>query len=309
MKQRLYGIELVVALLFASATVLLWPSVGVAQGTQQVGVVILEMPYDPANETYILRFAVTNPELVDQVIVRVVDGNGTDVSKYFVELNQAKTAEVRVDGSVFVPGGSYTILIQAQDLAGNLLERPGDNSSGSLAERLILEQREFTHRVDSRTLEFTVESVNPIFDSNLLVIDVDVPSGSPVASYDLFIVNRNGQKVLEFGPEPFAGTRLEAPLPVAMQRGGPGDEYGLTVNLTTSEDFRATAEFEFEVQPPPPPSFFERISAALAANPIIAVSIVAVLAGAATAAILFSKRRPYRLPGGRPPPIDRTAAL
>jgi hypothetical protein len=279
---------------------------GAAQEVEQVGIVIQELSYDSEGKTYALLFSITNPERVAMVIVRVVDGNATDVGKYNVELNMSRTAEVLIDGAEFVPGAEYTVVIQAQDRFGNLLERPGDRQGGGPGDRFILDQRKFTHREDPPTgVEFTIESVNPDFDAGLLTIDLDVPLGAAVVTYDGFILTEGGQKLIEFGPHSFTNTRFQVRLPEEMREGEREGEYLLSVDLTTPENVRSRATLEFKVMPPEPPGLVERIRIALGKNPIIAVAIAAVLGVASSLAILLSRRKSDPLyEAGRPAPFN-----
>ncbi len=260
------------------------------------------LQYDAANNIYLLSLSVANPEAIHQLIINAWDvRRGTQVTVDQIFESPDPTLVVELDASNFEVGREYSIHIQATDEDGFLItDEEGET---------LLAETEITYEPNqAEAIEFTIQSVNADYENGLLFIDLDVPDATRVQTYEGFIVDDStGGKIHDFGPAPFTGSRIQEPLPEAIQSTNTPKTYRVTVYLTTQEQLRSEAVYDdFSPIPPPKPGLIARAMSALSSNPAISISIFVIILAMIGYFVIQKRQEKQHAPQPIRPPVDKT---
>lgn len=288
------------------------PGAAAAQTSPPLVVLITGPDYSPTDNIYKVTVSASSPQLVYRLVVSVEDADAGTVAiaPFEVNLGGFPSRQFELDGAVFKAERKYLLKVQGVDLNGNLIQKPGDSHGQDLAEQYILASKEFTHLPpEGPQFGFKIDSVNVDYTAGAMVLMLSGVGSAPVLKYDGFIVDDTGQRVGDIPEELFRGLAVSFPLPRAMKEAVAEHEYKVILNLYTRDNQQAQQVYEgLKLLPPPKPSLGQRISAALAQNPLIALAIVAVLAVVTTAVILTGKKGRHDLPPIQRPPVDHTSS-
>lgn len=289
------------------------PHIPPAQGNQAVRVEITGLTFDEANNIYRLNLAIDRPDRIQRVILNVESESGTLVIDELINPGGNPNLTLEFDANRLGAAGKYLIKIRALDLVGNLVEKQDD--LGNDGEPSVLSSREFTYNPTSNTVNFTIESVNADYTNDRLIIILNVEQPQRIISYNGFIVNNGGQRVLDIPRTIFPNPpRLEVELPSAMRSGGSGDsgeapEYKVTINLSTADNQNFQQTFEgFKPVPPPPPGMMEQVQQAMSDNPLLPIVIILIISGTVVFLIIRNRKPAPDLPSYRPP-VDQTVEI
>jgi hypothetical protein len=305
-------------LLFAGLPLLLLVLLCPVHSAAQTGssfIVLIDGPkYNPVKNVYTGSFSVNDPSLVRNLIYTVEDADLGTVTIPDTEVNLGgfNSRPFQLDGAQLAPEHKYILKVKAVDWSDHYIQRSGENYSPNAGEQFMLASKEFVHKPPPvPTPEVKIDSVTPNYTANELELMLTVPGSIPVLKYDGFIVDDAGQRVGTIAEELYHGPTLLIPLPRAIQDASEEREYKVTLNLHTKDDQVAQAVYAVKLRPPVKPGLFQRIGAALAANPLIALTIVIVISVVAIALILFGKRRQnnHVPPLGRPPTENTMGAV
>ncbi len=223
-----------------------------------------------------------------------------------VPVEGGPTHEVMLDAAALKPGRKYAVRVQALDMFGHSIRKP--DSSSSASESLILASWPFTYEPPPvPDLSVKVRAVSPDWQTNKLLINLDVQTTTEVLKYEA-AVTKAGQMVAQWGPALYTGAELKVDLPEQMRLPTPR-EYKLGVTLWAQGAQPVFSEFEFTLDAAPQPGLGERIWDALSKNPgLLAVCVVAA-AFVLTWYTLGSRRKKKRADTLTPPPVHRTGNL
>ena len=267
-----------------------------------VNIQISSLQYDEAQDAYLLSLSNTNPQGIRKIIINVWDvRRGTQVTNDQFFENPGPTLLAELDASTLEESREYSIHVQAENQDAFLIR----NEDG---ETLLAQTEVVYEPPQAAPIEFSIQSVNANYESQLLIIDLDVPDTGRVQTYEGFVLDNNtGGKIYEFGPIPFSDRKIQQPLPPEIQLAETQGEYLVTVYLTTAGQQRSAATFE-DFSPPLPPTkpLIVRISDALLNNPIILGFIILIISCIVGWVVLNKRKNKKKVEALPRPPIDQT---
>ncbi len=262
------------------------------------------LSYDEARNLYSLSLGIANPQAVDRLFVTVEAEGGVLALEKIVTVNAQPTRQVDFEASTLAAGQRYIVTVSALDGQGRLIELQDNDDLVP-----VRKVKEFEHApAPQAAVDYTVESVNANYETEQLMIDLDIESAEPELIYDGYIVDESGQRIFDLSRNLLNSTRLVEPLPVAMKQAVGAQKFQVAIYLSTRDGRRfGPQNYEFKVQPPAPPGLLYRIWTALNIPPvwITAVFILLCLSGW----LLLKNRQHAELNFGQPgsglrPPMD-----
>ena len=264
-----------------------------------VRVLITGPTYDGSTNAYQFLFSVEGAESISELRLEIEDSGGLLVFDDSIP-SPSTTETYLLSGADFTPNDEYILKIQALNQDGFLIETEDDE--------VVLSEKPFRHSPpEALPVEFAIESVNPFYAQEVLVVTLSVDG--EVESYSGFIVDEEtGERVFNFPEAPFVSADIEVPLPELMREQEPGTEidYVVTIYLYSSSGTRFEATYDFTPQPPPPPSLGERIMAAFRTYPVVPISIFVLLLVVIGFFMFRSRRNKAQEVVIPRPPVDRT---
>lgn len=267
-----------------------------------LNVQISSFQYNETDDIYFLSLSLTSPESVLQAVVSVWDvRRGVQVSTDQFYDNPQETLVAELGTENLEAERDYSIRVQAIDKEGFLIQ----NEDGET----ILAEIEFVYEPpQANPIEFSIQSVNADYENELLTIDLDVVEEERVQTYEGFIIDEStGGRIHDFGPTPYAGSRIQETLPEVIRSAEVALNYRVTVYVTSQEELRSEASFEdFRPVPPEPPGLMTRVVEALRGNPAILASIVVIVLAIAFWVVFRTQRRRAKDTPIPRPPVDKT---
>jgi hypothetical protein len=290
------------------ALLLGWAAAGelapvLAQGVAGIPV---DLAYDQNAGVYHATFSLANPTSMRRLILDIEEG-GASIWHREEPINGRPTVQLDLPTSALKPGGKYTLIVRADTFDGTWVIRPGTGSNNG--DPRILTSLEFEY---NKLGGFQIRAVNPRYDLNKLLIDLAIPQdlAAQVAKYQVFVVDKGGQTVLDSGPQVFQGIPLQVDLSDAFKHPSAPPEYKVSVNLTTKDDLPVEQSFDgFKPAPAPEPTLMDRATSALQKNPVLQGGVVLIAIVAVSWAVIGGRRKKKAVDEWARPPIDQTMAV
>jgi len=248
-----------------------------------VGIQLNGLRYDEAANLYTLSISISQPGFVKQLLLIVEEKEaGKLVSETLFTVDGRSTIIAELDGRMLVDERAYLIKIRGTDYADLMILQQDEHNTGDQSEQSILATKEFTHILPkAKPIEATILNVNVDFDTQLMLIDVDIrdEDAIQISKFEGWVIDKeSGARIHEFGPRVFANKRIQEALPLAIVAATAPREYELYLVLTTKEDQPIRPEARgFKPTPPPPPSFFNRLSSGLNSNSVLLTTMLIIV--------------------------------
>lgn len=274
------------------------------------------LSYNADDNSYQLALSVANPEQIALILLSLEETDGGKTIFGNEERNLQGRDNLQTDFSAagLTPGENYTLFVRAVDHDGNMIQREEGDGFSQNPDKTILASKEFKHEPPEVSgAEFQIQSVNPDFDSDTLLVDLALPETVPSRLiYQGFIVDADtGSKIQEIPQALLQSRQIAVPMEAAIAGLEAPKELRLVLVLeTTGEAPQQTSrEFDFKAVPPKPPSIFARAAAALQKNPIFLLLIVGFIALFIGLRAMQSRRAALQVAESRRPPVNQTGAL
>ena len=252
--------------------------------------VLLDPAYrDEGRNEFVFPITISNPRIVDQLVLRVLAGSETKYRSNPVDVNgrDAPTHEFRVATNVFEPGREYKIQVIGVDISGNALLKPEDGFNKE-PNPVLAELEEFKVEQEAPPAMIAkVKSVTwtaPASDQwGKLFVELAIDNQQEeIIQWRAYMLDESNKNVMDTGEEVFKSSSLEVPMPPsvlqAVEEPQPQD-FELYVNLWSKSGVQTDAE-AYAIKGltgPIKPGFFAAIWIGINQNPLIAIAIVVVI--------------------------------
>lgn len=218
------------------------------------------LSYTEAGNRYSLSVSLANPQVIDQLAVKIEDEGGVLTLAKDVPVEDLPLLEIDLDANNFTAEQKYNITVSALDQFGQLIEVQDEDNQIP-----IRVAKEFTHTpVPPTVVEFSIESVTANYVENQLILDLDIKSDQTELIYEGFIVDETGQRISDLGRKLLDNRQIIEALPEKMKQGSEEQKYQVALYLSTKDDQRFGPQVkDFSPIPPSPPGFVQRVGASI----------------------------------------------
>jgi len=264
------------------------------------GIQVHSLRYETDNDSYSLSLGIASVESIYQLIVNVWDvRGGTLVSADQIFENPAPTLIIELDASDFNIGREYSVHIQAKGKDGYLIE----NDKG---ETLLAESKFIYDPEPITPVEFSIKAVTPDYDSELLIIRLDVLDESRVQTYSGLVVDTDSGEAHEYEAMLFTGSVIQMLLPDMIQSTTEPRDYEITIYLMTEDQVRSES-FDTFATGDRSVGIIRHIIESLINNPFISISIFVIILSIIGFFVIKKQRKKKVTPQPTRPPVDKTS--